>query len=91
MTTFICEKCTKIFDKKSALSAHQRRKTPCILIEEEDVEENVVIGETPLVAYEKAETYLKNYLKASVHSLAIRRKRQFIPIGILEQNKTPLF
>ena len=35
MATFVCKKCTKIFDKKSALTSHEKRKTSCILIEEE--------------------------------------------------------
>jgi DNA adenine methylase len=63
MSKYICEKCTKVFDKKSYLNAHKKRKTPCILIEEEDLEENVVISETPLYPYEKEEIYLANYLK----------------------------
>ena len=63
MNKYICEKCTKVFDKKSSLNAHKKRKTPCILIEEEDLEENVVISETPLYPYEKDEIYLANYLK----------------------------
>jgi DNA adenine methylase len=67
MSKYICEKCTKIFDKKTSLKAHQRRKTPCILIQEEDTEEdteeNIVISETPSYPYEKDENYLKNYLK----------------------------
>jgi DNA adenine methylase len=68
MSKHVCEKCTKLFDKKSQLTAHQKRKTKCILIQEEDEkdEENVIISETPSdsYAYEKNETYLENYLKA---------------------------
>ena len=66
MSKYVCEKCTKIFEKKSALNAHQKRKTSCISIEEEDEEENAVISETSsesCYTYEKDEIYLEKYLK----------------------------
>jgi DNA adenine methylase len=67
MSNFVCKKCTKVFDKKTELNAHEKRKKSCIIIQEDNEEENIVISKTTLDSifyYEKEETYLKNYLKS---------------------------
>ena len=88
MSKYVCEKCNKEFKQASRLILHQNRKTLCVkevkknIIIEDDEEDNIVIGTSPLenYEYEKDEVYMKNYLNTILNKNGTYKRQCISPL-----------